>query len=247
MKSPHFSAILIFLMFAACPAIAGLPMVETASAPPPPEPWWSGSLSAGWDSEYMFRGVDILDGTSLQWTAVEGSAFGFKAGAWFANGVDRDYSELDLYLGYNRSLGPLEVEVGYIYYVFPKDNQDTNEFYGGISYQGFKWIVPSLYYFQDVDLFDGGYLQLKVEGNFPLFGDKVALAPYVSVSAGDYNTGADWEWNNFQVGVSVSAAITEHLTLTGYGAYSRALDAVENIPGTDRDEFWGGASVSVGF
>jgi Bacterial protein of unknown function (Gcw_chp) len=264
MKKSILNTILLLLIAAwtACPVSvkAGEAYIashkEPVTAEEEEESWWSASLSFAWDSQYMFRGVDVLGGDDLIHTTLEFEAHGFNLGVWFAEGLNADYNELNVFLGYTHSLGPVDLSGGYIYYRFPKSGDvDTHELYLGIAYTGLKYITPSLYYYHDVDVIDAGYLEFKLSSSIPLYRDIITLEPYALIAAGDYNKAlvlgaedSDWDWNHVQAGVAVSFALNEHITLAVHGDYSHALDAIEGaFPGTNDDEWWTGASITFAF
>ncbi len=240
------------------PAQAGTVMAseKTYKQPVPEEevaePWWSAELSTGYDSEYMFRGVDILNDHGLHWTQLTFSAQGFTIGAWYANGIesDDDFSELDLFGSYTYELGPVAFEVGGIYYRFPEQEgplTDTYEAYVGASYSPIEWVTASLYYYYDFDLFQAHYLQAKLETSIPVT-EAISIDPWVAAAFGDYNnTGSAFVYDHVEGGVAVNVALNKYVSLSGYGAYARAGDGTRDIGATKDDEFWGGASIAFSF
>lgn len=217
------------------------------------------NFSLGYDSEYMFRGVDILNFATedgdLVWADLNISAYGFTAGAWYAEGInkgngDLEYNELDLYLSYTYALGPVNLTAGYIFYLFP-DSGDTysHEVNIGISTSAIPFITPSLFYYYDIeesgdDLYDGGYLEFKLASSIPVIADKVSIDPYALVSYDfEYNS-TESDWNNAQVGVAIPVKLTPNITISAYAAYSWALSAIDDF---QNDELWGGAKVGFSF
>lgn len=239
------------------PAYAGTVMTSDKSykepAPEAPaEPWWSAELSTGYDSQYIFRGVDILNDHGLHWTQLTASAKGFTVGAWYANGIesDADFSELDLFGSYTYDIGPVALEVGGILYLFPEQEgplADTYEAYVGLSYSPIEWVTASLYYYYDFDLFQAHYLQAKLESSIPVT-EAISIDPWVAVAFGDYNnTGSAFVYDHVEGGVAVNVALNDYVSISGYGAYARAGDGTRNIGATQDDEFWGGASIAFSF
>lgn len=242
---------------AIAPAFAGTVMTSDKSYTPPVpeeevESWWSAELSTGYDSQYMFRGVDILNDHGLHWTQLTVSAKGFTIGAWYANGIesDDDFSELDIFGSYTYDLGPVALEVGGIYYRFPEQEgplTDTYEAYVGASYSPIKWITASLYYYYDFDLFQAHYVQAKLESSIPVT-ESISIDPWVAVAFGDYNNvGSAFVYDHVEGGVAVNVALNDYVSISGYGAYARAGDGTRNIGATKDDEFWGGASIAFSF
>lgn len=132
--------------------------------------WWSAALSTGWDSLYMFRGVNVLrfnqDGTksnygsSLYWTDLNAtwniSPNDFlTVGSWMAFGLGRtNYKELDIYTSYTHTFGDLSVSLGYTFYYYLASVLYQNELNAKVAYTfhlpaGIT-VVPSLTYFFNV-------------------------------------------------------------------------------------------------
>ncbi len=213
-----------------------------------PEQWWNAELAAGWDSKYIFRGVNIFasgDNGSLVWTDLSFSTHGFTLGAWFAEGVRDDYNELNIYASYGYALGPVSVEGGYIYYLFPKaGDTDTHELFVSLSTEVIPHVTPTLSYYHDVDLFEGGYLEFALSTSIPVVADVISIDPFAAISYDfEYNsTGNDF--NHVEAGVEVPIALSENITLAGYIKHSWALEAIDSFQG---DEWVGGASISFSF
>jgi hypothetical protein len=136
--------------------------------------WWSVNASTGWDSLYMFRGVNVLgNGNGIYWL---GAGLGaspwengtFTANVWYGVGswwnganTQQRYGELDVTLGYAHEFGPLTLSAGWIYYHFPNVPTATsvngpanqNEIYFGASYAievGDITITPSTTYYYNI-------------------------------------------------------------------------------------------------
>ena len=129
--------------------------------------WWSADLSTGWDSLYMFRGVNVLRfdqdgnkqryGSSLYWTQVNVSFMPtendtISLGSWMAFGIGNTrYKEFDGIVNYAHTFGDLEVSVGYIFYYYLNSVLYQNELTAKLAYTfnlpaGIT-LVPSLTYF----------------------------------------------------------------------------------------------------
>lgn len=67
------------------------------------------SAGVAWDSHYVSEGRDNLSGDSLASAKVEASLLGFCGGLWYARNPAGNYDELNAFLGYDFSLGPLEL------------------------------------------------------------------------------------------------------------------------------------------
>jgi len=235
--------------------------------------WWGAALSTGWDSLYMFRGVNVLRGdqkygSSLYWTDlnvtwnITDNDF-LNIGAWQAFGIgNTSYKETDVYATYTRTFGNLAASLGYVFYYYANSRLYQNELSAKLAYtvelsHGIT-VTPSLTYFfnlgPDIDN-DGAakttssYLLARIDAGIPLYKDIVSLAPWVAFgSSFDYNFQNDGNTltgaNNFEVGIGLPIKINDTITLYGYGAYSYQ-DA--DLLGTEDNTFWGGGKVTFSF
>jgi len=143
------------------------------------EKWWSINAGTGWDSLYMFRGVNVLgNGNGIYWLnaglgIVPWENGGFTANFWYGvgswwNGVNPQerYGEIDVSVGYSHSFGALSLSTGWIYYYFPNtasannaagvpmsSSTSQNEIYFGAAYNiqvGSVTITPNTAYYYNL-------------------------------------------------------------------------------------------------
>lgn len=91
-------------------------------------PAWQFAAAVAWESAYLTEGRDNLAGESLmslQWEVARQSAV---ASVWFGQGVETDYEELELALGYGWEAGRWQLEAGAALLWFPQDRQSDQEF-----------------------------------------------------------------------------------------------------------------------
>lgn len=203
------------------------------------------SLSVGYDSNYIFRGVDV--GDNLVWAGLEyerglTEVVGLNLGAWWASLADDDYNELDLYGGLTFGLGPVDLSIGYIWYYYPNPIDDsTGEIYGSLGYE-FYGVGLELYY---------GY-DHEIEGGYGAFSAGYSYAATEMISL-DFSTGISMShdyyfdgtgWNNWDIRLAVPIALTDTATLEPYIAGSVAIDDLDDVAD---DYFYGGVSLSVSF
>jgi len=232
------------------------------------------SLSAGWDSLYMDRGVNALRdkgyGSGIAWTALE-ATWGvtetdfLTVNAWqcFAT-QGTAYREFDLSLNYTRLIGNLALSAGYTFNYGVSDgnffSHELNVSAASDFSMGSFTLTPSLTYFYTLgpDADDGSgfvqagssYLLLRVDGHLPLYRGIASLAPWTAFGVNfDYNTrGEDARpfvgANNIEFGLAVPVKINRIITVSAYGAYSAAFTDLNN---TAPNTFWGGASVTFSF
>lgn len=89
------------------------------------------SATAGFFSEYVFRGISFSDEDpaiqgSLTWTHESG----FYAGAWGTNGEfgSGGSIEIDYYVGYGNEVNGVSYDISVIYYTYPGDEIDGDYF-----------------------------------------------------------------------------------------------------------------------
>lgn len=137
-----------------------------------PVKWLGVTLSTGWDSLYMFRGVNVIShgaygntddyGSGIYWT---NPAFTWNispndiltVGGWLAFGTSNTtYKELDVNLCYTHTIGNLALSAGYsFYYIFPASSANlySNEPNVSAAYTfraGSATITPSIGYYFNV-------------------------------------------------------------------------------------------------
>lgn len=115
------------------------------------------SSTFGWESDYIFRGVQLAEEYFAP--AVDVSYGDFYAGIWAALPVDAKYgNEVDFYAGYGVGINEnMSADFGFTYYSYPDAQDDffdsdvnTFEIYGGLSFEA--PLSPAIYAFYDFDL-----------------------------------------------------------------------------------------------
>ena len=250
MKLNSFAMTSIGILGGALFANAGDPAPEPL--PPAPAPEASGlfdevglTLSSGWDSHYMFRGVNF--GENLIWTDVNLSvpvaeALELELGAWYASLANDDYTELDLYAGIAYSItDSLTIGLGYIWYDFPSGGEEINEFGASIGYSISGVDLSGAYYYDDVT--DGSYFEVGAGYSIDL-SDAVSLDPGVVVGFGDDYYGVNGG-NHVGLTLGLPIQLTKSATLSPYIAYNIPIDSLDNAG--EPEKFYGGVSLAVSF
>jgi len=168
-------------------------------------------------SRYQWRGFTLDDSPVLQ-QGVRAGISGFTAGIWGSFGVGTgpaDADEVDYTLDYTRSLGPVNLSLGYIVYDFPSADLYTREFYAGLS--AVHFLSPRLTWYHDHgDEEKGGgtgdYLEGALEVLTPLGTGPVTWS--VRAVAG-YNRHLFIEGEGLDVtlGTGFTWAVTEKVTI----------------------------------
>jgi hypothetical protein len=235
---------------------------------------FSAELSTGWDSLYMFRGVNVIRGdkeygSSLYWTDLNATwnmtaSDSITVGAWMAFGLDSsDYKELDVYVGYTKTIGDFSLGMGYIFYDAIAGPLYSHELNWSLAYtinlpKGIT-ITPALIYYLNLGPDAGGgqgiaetgssFLQARIDAGIPIYKDIVSLEPWVAFGASfGYNFREDGSTltgaNNLELGLGVPVKVNDTITLYAYAAYSNQWSS---LVGTEPSTFWGGAKVSFSF
>lgn len=222
-------------------------------------------IYAGYHSIYEFRGVDFGDDlfdAGIDFTYDLGDGFSLNAGLWYAdtdgNNANAAFDELDYYIGLTKTIGAVDVSVGYTYYDFPGDSDHSEEYFIGLSTEFENGIGVSLTYFDDFnsdggdDTTEGEYLELEATKSWelsPCVGLDLAVGAAWSF---DYNSdvdGGDLDgFNHYFVAVAAPWTISESFTLTPYVKFvGAASDLANDENGDSEDLFYGGLSLSYAF
>lgn len=251
----------------ALPALAGpAPAKNPAPVAPPPEEEELGfTLSAGYDSHYIFRGVEyaehwISTGLALDVPLVDNISlnldanFGATAGD---NSVLQDfdlgsYERLELGAGITADAGFAEVGLGYRWYHHMGDLNRVLEDGHEVGLTLAKSIGPvnvGLGSYYDFAV-EGWYFEAAVNSEIKLT-DSISLVPGVGIGYGvDYNYhverfhGIDG-FTAVNVSLALPIKLCKSATVTPYIAGNLPIDALDDL-GED-NQLYGGVSLSVRF
>ena len=200
----------------------------------------TGELSAGYDTHYIFRGVNL--GEDAVWTGLDLSVpiadgIGLGLGAWYINPTSGGASddELDLYASLGTTVGAFDVSVGYTAYLYPEvGNGDTHEANIALGTEIAGIAVGGLYAY-DFEL-ETHYFEAS-------FGYGVTITDVISADAALSIGFNEDEYTHTTVSLGFPIALSGNATLTPYVA---GVFSDEETSDTD-DEIFGGASLSVSF
>jgi hypothetical protein len=218
----------------------------------------SGSAAVAFNSDYMFRGFQNYDGTSIQPTGTVNydTGMGTLSGSVWAhisaesNQQQDKLTEVDYTATYTFALENTTLKLGHIWYTYPEDRDgvfvDTKEFYGTVAFNDAEWnplisLNPSLTVYNDYDFLNGGqYYELSFSHLFEFgAGDKAwNLTPYVTF--GFASNSEKIYANNGLVQTTLGASTTipwGELTVTPSVNYTAESD--DNT----RNEFWFGTTI----
>lgn len=232
-----------------------------------------GEVHVGYSSNYEFRFVDLGSdlveaGIDLNYEIAEG--FAVSGGAWYGSVNDsqttfNSFNELDLYAAVSKELGPVSLELGYIYYTYQDSPiADTQEVYLGASVEVGWGVTAGATYYYDFDQLDGWYLQPELSKSFE-FNDCLSLNLSTGVGIADGHggqvsdkLGSNGTADGFQgwfVKAELPWQFREGFTLAPYVKYvdadSKLVSDTPVVGGTGtlggREHLVAGVKVSVGF
>ncbi|MCW1885775.1 hypothetical protein OKA04_13625 [Luteolibacter flavescens] len=225
-----------------------------------------GQVQVGYATEYEFRFVDlgsdlIEAGVDLSYALNEN--WGLKAGAWYGSTNDNygSFNELDLYAAVGTSVGPVDIELGYIYYWFPDapGTSDTQEVYASAFVDAGFGISAGATFFYDFDANNGWYLQPELRKSFE-FNECLSLNLSVGAGFADgldtqvdtdlFSTGSADGFQGWFVKAELPWEFREGVTLSPYIKYADADSGlagdVNSLQG-GQEHLIGGVKLAVGF
>ena len=199
-------------------------------------------VSVGYDTDYMFRGVNL--GQDLLWSDVNVSTslsdgLDLGVGAWYANVADdAGNDELDIYAGLSTSMGDMSVDLGATYYYYPDPiaGEGTLEFGIGLGTSAGP-IDLSLGLYYDIDL-EAAYYEVGAATSFDLT-DTMAVDVGGAIGNADGDTLTAL---TFTIGVPIT--LSDSASLSPYVGVNIPLDDYEDAFG---DDIYSGLSLTVGF
>ena len=199
-------------------------------------------VSVGYDTDYIFRGVNL--GQDLLWSDVNVSTslsdgLDLGVGAWYANVADdAGNDELDIYAGLSTSMGDMSVDLGatYYYYPDPTSGEGTLEFGIGLGTSAGP-IDLSLGLYYDIDL-EAAYYEVGAATSFDLT-DTMAVDVGGAIGNADGDTLTAL---TFTIGVPIT--LSDSASLSPYVGVNIPLDDYEDAFG---DDIYSGLSLTVGF
>lgn len=205
-------------------------------------------------TDYMFRGFNLYDGTSIQPSTnlnYKTEVGTFTGGLWFHLPGEGDrqsekFTELDATLKYAHSIGPVAFTIGNVWYTYPNegDNEilDTAEMFATVSYD--TLFTPTLSFYHDWDEFDAQYYEFGLSHKLTAetLGEGFNVTPFVAfgfASSAD-NVYDDDGLVHVTYGMYSTVSLGD-ITLTPSVNYtSKVDDATVN-------EFWAGISFAYSF
>jgi len=229
---------------------------------------FTGEVHVGYHNIYDFRFVDL--GADLVEAGVDvnyalNQDWSLKAGAWYgsvndSSSIAGSFNELDLYAAVATSLGPVDLELGYIFYSYPDSNaSDTQEVYLS-AFTDIVWgITAGGTYYYDFDENNGWYFQPEIRKSFELnqclklnlsAGIGIADGLNYQVDANPLSVGSHDGYQGYFLKAELPWEFRDGVTLAPYVKYTDAdgdlagdINSIEG--GQDHINF--GVKLSVGF
>jgi uncharacterized protein (TIGR02001 family) len=216
----------LLLASAVCAAVA-VPMTAAAQTPAPAAAPASPHTVTGnmaVVSDYRFRGISQTDtGPAIQGGIDYSHASGFYLGNWNSSISSEFFNEaagveMDFYGGFKFPIGDLTLDIGALYYYYPRgenadgDEYNTLEAYVGASYgpiSGKIWYGISDKWFSIDDA--SGSIYYELNGSFPIAEGwgLVAHVGYQDVNDiddadyFDYKLGVTYDWSGWVLGAAL--------------------------------------------
>ena len=204
-------------------ALMGLSTLGMSSAASAEDMGLEFSANVALTTDYVWRGFSQNnEDPAIQGGFDVAHSSGVYAGIWASN-VDYNGStiETDYYIGWAGETGPVSLDVGYIWYVYPGQDPNTTdvdfeEFYVGVS--------------KDFDVFEAGLSFSYDDDNDADYWDLSG-----SVPVGDFSIAAHYGWYNFDNAADYEDwSIGASTELGGFGFDLTYTDTdVDNDPTAD--------------
>lgn len=217
---------------------------------------YNGSISAGYDSDYVWRGFQFADESA--WYDVNYTVGKFNVGVWYLQGLPGNYEETNLYASYELpSVMGFDLSLQYIHFIFNGGSDDISEVginvgreIGGanVNFYAGRETAPNL---------DDWYYEISL-GRTIEISEKMALEIGSTVGYWDFG-GNEAGVSHRQYTASLPIQINCQLTVTPYLSY---IDSMQGGPthyagpnagglfpngSSPGDKFIGGVSVGMVF
>lgn len=235
---------------------------------------WGAELTTGWESRHVHYGVNETGNSGAYVNEVGVQIGDLALNAWNGFGLGNDFLEWDFTAAYNFELGPVFVMPGYNFRYMPGhvDSHDHaahehegeegheeddeggchahntygNELFLTLGTTAIPYVTPAAMFLWDLSNTPGAFLELRVDGDVPVYREIVSLQPYALLGLNfGYNTTDVYGLNNFQFGTQATCRICQYLSAFAGVNYSVSLEALEAI---DQDNvFWVNVGLSFAY
>ena len=233
--------------------------------------WCGVNVTTGWESRHVHYGVDESgpDGAYVNEVGVQ--LGDLMISAWNGLGTGNSLTEWDFTVAYNIDLGPVFIVPGYNLRYVPsyaklgdshaeeeeegeehgEEHEHSHQTYGNeifisIGTTLIPYVIPSANLIWDLNENPGGFMELRLDGDVPVYEDLVSLQPYALLGLNfGYNTAEYYGWNNFQFGLQATVALNDYVSVFAGVNYSVSLEAMQQI---DQDNIvWANVGLSFAY
>ena len=210
-------------------------------------------------TQYVWRGYGLSDESVVIQPSATVEYYGFSLNLWgnfdtdVPNAVQNQnhtWNETDWTLAYDRSVGPVAVGVGWIYYALDAVD-DSQEVYLSLAVDSL--LSPTLTAYREMAYYPGWYLNLGISHSFELFQEH-GITLELAGSAGYLDADGDSGYfNEALVSAGVTMPLGDYLVLTPMIAYSfhlsgKAYDVLKaNSLDNEANHVYGGITGSLAF
>lgn len=121
-----------------------------------------------------------------------------------------------------------------------------NELFFVLGTDKVPYVTPSMVFIWDLNNTPGAFMELRLDGDVPVWKDVLSLQPYALLGLNfGYNTTDYYGWNNFQFGIEGTWKIAKSIRVFAGVNYSVALPALEEIG--QGNEVWANVGVSLSY
>lgn len=228
--------------------------------PPAPESPFSGSVTLGYDSDYVFRGYEIVAANGeaadhLVWGALDlnyalNESLLWNFNAWYASSASADYDELNLYTKLAYTTGPFTIGPSFRWYYYPRVSSPINHQYEAgleLSASPLENLSVGLGAFYE---FEAGQWYFQADVNYTLaVSDRFSLVPgatvsFIDVSSGDFGL-HESDFHHVTAYLRAPIAVSERVTFTPYIAANFPIGG--QVDSWQDPIVYGGASLTVSF
>jgi hypothetical protein len=109
-------------------------------------------------------------------------------------------------------------------------NTYGNELFISVGTTLIPYVIPSANFIWDLNENPGGFMELRLDGDVPVYEDIVSLQPYALLGLNFGYNNADYSgWNNFQFGAQATVALNDYVAVFAGVNYSVAMEALQQI------------------
>lgn len=213
-------------------------------------------VGAGVYTDFIFRGVNLFDGTiytptlGASYDLGEAGVLSATAKAWLqGEGANRTsaqrFTRIDYTVDYTYDFGIIDATIGHIFFTFPDDSDniaDTNEVFARIAMD--LPLAPTYTFYHDYDENNSNYMTVDLSHTIecPALGDGFNVTPYVTAGFAESANGVYGKDGHVHTtfGVTMDLSLGDIAVVPGFH-YTRGSDIVA------ADTFFAGTTLSYTF